>query len=37
VVDVKVVDVEVVVEVINERWRESLTQLTTNMPGCSAA
>jgi hypothetical protein len=34
-VDVEVVDVEFIVEVINERWRESSTQLTTNTPGRS--
>jgi hypothetical protein len=36
-VDVEFVDVEVVVEVVNERWRKSSTQLTTNTPGRSAA
>jgi hypothetical protein len=36
-VDVEIVDVEVVVEVVNERWRKSSTQLTMNTSGRSAA
>jgi hypothetical protein len=36
-VDVEIVDVEVVVEVVNVRWRKSSTQLTMNTSGRSAA